>query len=54
MRIVRPEWPRDLSMKSWGKGHNLALLFISAPARTSKLPPAGNGNLFMLRLKWHF
>ncbi len=33
MSIVRPTWKRELQMKSWSKGDELALILITAPAR---------------------
>ncbi len=33
MRIVRPTWERSISFKSWSKGRELSLLYITAPAR---------------------
>jgi outer membrane lipoprotein-sorting protein len=33
MRIVRPDWSREVSMKSWMKGNNLGLILITDPAR---------------------
>jgi outer membrane lipoprotein-sorting protein len=33
MRVVRPDWSREVSMKSWSKGTDLALILITAPAR---------------------
>lgn len=33
MRIVRPEWTREISMKSWSKGNEYALILVTAPAR---------------------
>jgi outer membrane lipoprotein-sorting protein len=33
MKIVRPDWSREVSMKSWSKGTELALVYITAPAR---------------------
>lgn len=33
MTIVRPAWQRELEMKSWTKGDDLALILITAPAR---------------------
>jgi hypothetical protein len=33
MSVVRPEWSRDLSMKSWSKGSHLGLVLVTAPAR---------------------
>ena len=33
MTIVRPTWSRDMGMKSWAKGDDLALILVTAPAR---------------------
>jgi outer membrane lipoprotein-sorting protein len=33
MKLVRPDWSRELSMKSWSKGTDRALILITAPAR---------------------
>lgn len=33
MSIVRPKWTRELQLKSWSKGDDLALILITAPAR---------------------
>ena len=33
MRIVRPEWSRSMGMKSWSKGQDYSLVFITAPAK---------------------
>jgi outer membrane lipoprotein-sorting protein len=33
MKIVRPDWSREIAMKSWSKGRDLALILITAPAR---------------------
>ncbi len=33
MRIIRPEWSREMSMKSWSKGDDLAIILITEPAR---------------------
>lgn len=33
MTIVRPAWQREMTMKSWAKGDDLALILITAPAR---------------------
>ncbi len=33
MTIVRPDWSRETSLKSWSKGTEQALIVISAPAR---------------------
>ncbi len=33
MRIVRPDWTREISMKSWSVGTKYSLILITAPAR---------------------
>ncbi|MBM3324616.1 MAG: outer membrane lipoprotein-sorting protein [Calditrichaeota bacterium] len=33
MRIVRPDWSREVSLKSWSKDYDFALILITAPAR---------------------
>jgi len=33
MSIVRPTWTRDISMKSWSRGTDYSLIYITAPAR---------------------
>ncbi len=33
MTIVRPDWERSMTMKTWGKGDNLGITVITAPAR---------------------
>ncbi|NPV37424.1 MAG: outer membrane lipoprotein-sorting protein [Bacteroidales bacterium] len=33
MRIVRPKWERSISFKSWSKGTELSLVYITSPAR---------------------
>src|SRR5690606_17605844 len=33
MRIVRPDWSREVTMKSWAKGNDYSLVLITAPAR---------------------
>lgn len=33
MKIVRPTWERTISFKSWGKGTELSLVYITSPAR---------------------
>ena len=33
MTIVRPDWSREMTMKSWAKGEDYALIQITAPAR---------------------
>lgn len=33
MTIVRPDWTRSMSLKSWSKGDDYALMLVTAPAR---------------------
>lgn len=33
MTIVRPKWTREIAIKSWSKGEDYALMYITAPAR---------------------
>jgi len=33
MTIIRPDWSREMTMKSWAKGENYALIQITGPAR---------------------
>jgi outer membrane lipoprotein-sorting protein len=33
MRIVRPDWSREMSLKSWEAGRDRAMILITAPAR---------------------
>jgi outer membrane lipoprotein-sorting protein len=33
MNIVRPDWTRSMSMKSWTKGTDLSLVLVTAPAK---------------------
>jgi outer membrane lipoprotein-sorting protein len=33
MTVVRPSWSREVTMKSWSKGDELALILITGPAR---------------------
>jgi len=42
MKVVRPDWSREVGIKSWSKGRNLALIYITAPARDK-------GSAFLLR-----
>lgn len=34
MNIVRPDWTRSMSMKSWSKGQDLSLVLVTAPVKT--------------------
>jgi outer membrane lipoprotein-sorting protein len=33
MTIIRPSWTREMTMKTWGKGEDYALVLVTAPAR---------------------
>jgi outer membrane lipoprotein-sorting protein len=33
MRIVRPDWERSMTMKSWAKGDDYSLVLVTAPAK---------------------
>jgi hypothetical protein len=44
MTIVRPDWTRSVTMKSWSKGTEYALILITAPAREK-------GQVFLKREK---
>jgi outer membrane lipoprotein-sorting protein len=33
MDIIRPEWKRSMSMKSWSKGSDYALVYVLSPAK---------------------
>jgi outer membrane lipoprotein-sorting protein len=49
MQIVRPTWTRSISLKSWTKGENLALVKITAPAKD-----AGQGYLKISKDLWNW
>ena len=42
MSIVRPDWSRDVTMKSWSKGTDFYMIYITEPARDK-------GQVFMKR-----
>jgi outer membrane lipoprotein-sorting protein len=42
MDIVRPDWSREMSMKSWEVGRRLAMILITSPARDA-------GSVFLKR-----
>jgi outer membrane lipoprotein-sorting protein len=42
MKIVRPDWDRSISMKSWSKGMKYSMVYITAPAQEK-------GQVFMKR-----
>ena len=33
MTIIRPDWSREMAMKSWSKGDDYSLILVTAPAR---------------------
>jgi outer membrane lipoprotein-sorting protein len=49
MSIVRPDWSREVSMKSWSNGEDYALILITGPARDK-------GTVFLKRGNevWHW
>jgi len=42
MEIIRPTWKRSVSMKSWGRGMDFSMTYITAPAKE-------RGQVFMKR-----
>ncbi len=44
MKIVRPSWERSVEMKSWSKGEDYFLIYITAPAKEK-------GQVFLKRQK---
>ncbi len=44
MTIVRPSWKRSIYMKSWGRGTEYSMIYITAPAKEK-------GQVFMKRKK---
>lgn len=44
MTIVRPDWTRSISMKSWSKGSDYALILVTAPVKEK-------GQVFLKREK---
>jgi outer membrane lipoprotein-sorting protein len=33
MKIIRPDWSREISMKFWSKGKDFYIIYVTAPAR---------------------
>ena len=33
MKIIRPSWTREMTMKAWSKGDELSIILVTAPAR---------------------
>lgn len=49
MRIIRPDWTRSMSMKSWTKGKELSLVLVTAPAKDK-----GSTSLKRKREMWNW
>ncbi len=49
MRIIRPDWTRSMSMKSWTKGKDLSLVLVTAPAKDK-----GSTSLKRQREMWNW
>lgn len=49
MQIIRPEWTREMSMKTWGKGTEYALVLVTGPARDK-----GTANLKREKELWNW
>ncbi|CAM3625048.1 hypothetical protein VA7868_02492 [Vibrio aerogenes CECT 7868] len=49
MRIVRPDWTRSMTMKSWTKGRDYALVLVTAPAKDK-----GSASLKRFREMWNW
>ena len=44
LTIIRPDWTRSISMKSWSKGNSYSMIYITAPAKEK-------GQVFLKRQK---
>ncbi|UGA56847.1 outer membrane lipoprotein-sorting protein [Vibrio sp. VB16] len=49
MNIIRPDWTRSMSMKSWTKGKDLSLVLVTAPAKDK-----GSTSLKRQREMWNW
>ncbi|RPB42664.1 outer membrane lipoprotein-sorting protein [Vibrio diabolicus] len=49
MKIVRPDWLRSMTMKSWTKGTELSLVLVTAPAKDK-----GSASLKRHREMWNW
>ena len=49
MNIIRPEWTRSMTMKSWTKGQDLSLVLVTAPAKDK-----GSASLKRYREMWNW
>ncbi|UYI49315.1 outer membrane lipoprotein-sorting protein [Vibrio natriegens] len=49
MEIIRPDWRRSMTMKSWTKGTELSLVLVTAPAKDK-----GSASLKRYREMWNW
>ncbi|MGF1713970.1 outer membrane lipoprotein-sorting protein [Photobacterium chitinilyticum] len=49
MKIIRPDWTRSMSMKTWSKGMDLSLVLVTAPAKDK-----GSASLKRQREMWNW
>ena len=49
MEIIRPDWTRSMTMKSWTKGTDLSLVLVTAPAKDK-----GSASLKRQREMWNW
>ncbi|MBW3138646.1 outer membrane lipoprotein-sorting protein [Ferrimonas balearica] len=49
MNIIRPDWTRSMTMKSWTKGQSYSLVLVTAPARDK-----GSASLKRHREMWNW
>ncbi|MGD1332765.1 outer membrane lipoprotein-sorting protein [Vibrio harveyi] len=49
MEIIRPDWTRSMTMKSWTKGTELSLVLVTAPAKDK-----GSASLKRQREMWNW
>ncbi|WP_182025414.1 outer membrane lipoprotein-sorting protein [Vibrio rotiferianus] len=49
MEIIRPDWTRSMTMKSWTKGTDLSLVLVTAPAKDK-----GSASLKRHREMWNW
>ncbi len=49
MNIIRPDWTRSMSMKSWTKGRDFSLVLVTAPAKDK-----GSVSLKRYREMWNW
>lgn len=49
MDIIRPDWKRSMTMKSWTKGTELSLVLVTAPAKDK-----GSASLKRFREMWNW